>query len=157
MNYELIRTIVEEEVIKALSSAKSTVRVRRPVVSEAMIVAAWRRGSKSLPITPGAIITPAARERAKALGLAIDEIKVPAASPEVGPVVEAVMAAVVAQISGRPTFMRASATNRKVLITAKDIELCRFNTKVLTVGTRTRITPLARELAERYGVKIVQA
>lgn len=157
MNLELIRRIVEEEVVKALSSARATVRVRRPVVAEALVVAAWRRGSKSLSVPPGAIVTPAARERAGSLGVVIEETKTPHASPEARAVIEAVMAKVVAELAARPRGAAPSAAAKVGLrlVTADFIEQCRFNTKVLTIGKKTRVTPLARELARAYGVRIV--
>ncbi|MEK8023384.1 MAG: hypothetical protein AAB229_06185 [Candidatus Hydrogenedentota bacterium] len=158
MNLDLIRKIVEEEVMKSLSSAKSSVRIRRPVVSEAMIVAARRRGSRSLQIPPGAIVTPAARERAGALGIAIEETMRTRETPESRAVTEAVMAAVVGALSKRPHPAASPASPGmivKKLVTAADLELWRFNTKVITVGRKTLVTPLARELAGKYGVRII--
>jgi hypothetical protein len=157
MDYGAIRRIVEEEVLKNLSSAPRTPRLRRPVVAEAMIVSAWKRGARSLEITPGALVTPAARDRAKSLGVAIEETRISGRTQaEVAAVVDAVMAVVAAQIEGRPRTAPAPASvgGRRV-VTAREIEILRWKESVLKVDAKTRITPLARDLAESYGIKIV--
>lgn len=157
MNLEAIRRIVEEEVVKSLSAARSTPRLKRPVVSESMIVAARRRGSAALEITPGSIVTPAARERAAALGVAIHETKIPPASACSRAYIEAVMAKVVAGLEGRAPAPLPETFRAKRLITARDVELLRFRDHpVITLDKGVRITPLARDLAERNGIRIVE-
>jgi hypothetical protein len=157
MNLEAIRRIVEEEVTRSLSAARSTPRLRRPVVSESMIVAARRRGSAAIEVTPGSIVTPAARERAASLGVAIHETKIPPASACARTVIEAVMAKVVAELEGRAASPLPSALRAKRLITARDVELLRFRDHpVITLVKGVRITPLARDLAESNGIRIVE-
>jgi len=158
MNLEAIRRIVEEEVTKSLSAARSTPRLKRPIVSESMIVAARRRGSAAIEVTPGSIVTPAARERAAALGIAIHATKIPPASTCARAYIEAVMARVVAEFEGRTPSSPPTAFRVKRLITAREIELLRFREHpVITLGKGVRITPLARDLAEKNGIRIVEA
>ena len=153
MNYHLIRRFVEEEVLKTLSAAPITSRIRRPVVSEYMIVSAKRRGSSMIKITPGAIVTPAARDRASELGIEIrQEMVLPETRPEYAAVVEQVLAMVVAEIESRPRAKDRREPTKK-LITAEDIEYLRMTTMVISIGKKTVITPLARDLARRYGLK----
>lgn len=153
MNYETIRRYVEEEVLKQLSKAPVTKRVRRPVVSEEKIVAAWRRGSRLIKVTPGSIITPAARDRAGALGVEIREELIQSQDrPENRATVEAVMAAVIAELERRPRAEARRIPSKK-LITAADVEYYRMKAGVVQINKQTKITPLARDLARRYGVK----
>ncbi len=156
MDYDAIRRVVEEEVVKTLSQAPSTPRLRRPVVAESMIVAARRRGAREIEVTPGAIVTPAARDRAASLGLVIRETRsVARPARDVEALVEQVMAAVTAELSGRrPAPILAPARRR--LVTAREIELARFRHEEIRLGRKDRITPLARDLAERLGVRIVE-
>lgn len=160
MNYEEIRKFVEEEVLRALSSARSGVRIRRSVLSESQVVLAWRRGSRTLAIVPGGIITPAARERAAHLGVSLQETAVPPRRPQdVEAVVEAVMAQVIASLGGRPRAERAEAVSPhrgRRLVTAADVEQARFRDNVLRVEKRARVTPLAWDVAEKHGVRIVR-
>ncbi len=160
MNYEEIRRFVEEEVLRSLSSARSGVRIRRSVLSESQVVAAWRRGSRTLAVAAGGIITPAARERAAHLGVSLQETVVPPRRPkDVEAVVEAVLAQVIASLDGRPRAERPAPTGAvsvRRLVTAADVEQARFRDNVLRVGKRARVTPLAWDVAEKYGVRIVR-
>lgn len=159
MNYEEVRRVVEEEVLKALGAARNVGRIRRVAVTEWQVVAAWRRGSRLLEITPGALITPAARDRASSLGMALREVVLPPSQPrEVRAVIEAVMSSVIAEIEDRPRAARTSPPllcSSRRFITASDIELARFRDNTLTVDHKTRITPLALDLAAKYGIKIL--
>lgn len=144
--------------MKNLSAAKSTPRIRRPVVAESMIIAARRRGSRSIEITPGSIVTPAARERAAAIGIAIHETKVSSSTACVRAHVEAVMARVIAELEGRTPSPAPESLRSRRLITAHDVELLRFRDHpVITLARGVRITPLARDLAETHGIRIVEA
>lgn len=154
MDYSIIRRIVEEEVVRHRSAAKANARIRRPVVAEAMIVSAWRRGSKSIDVPPAAIITPAAAERARRLGVAIQESLHPGgAAAEESALIEAVMAAVLAAISDKPTVADRRAPTRS-LLTAEDVERMRHQAKSISVDRKTKVTPLARDQAEKYGIKL---
>ena len=152
MDYAAIRRIVEEEVLKHASRGPSNARVRRPVVAEGMVFAVWRRGARELAVTPGALVTPAARERATRLGVSIVETMTPShPGAETERLVEAVMAAVAAQLAGRSRPAPAiSALPR--FVTAADVERARLRHPEIRIGERTRITPLARDLAEKHGV-----
>lgn len=156
MDFEVVRRIVTEEVLKHLGSARSTVRVRRPVVTEAMIVAARRRGSSTVAATPGAIITPAAVERARNLGISIEHTKLPASrAPEATAVIEAVMAAVITEIGRRPRASARPSSGSRRLVTADDVELMHErHSKSMTLTPGARMTPLANDLALKYGIKI---
>lgn len=161
MNYEAVRRVVEEEVLKALASSRAAGRIRRAVVSESQVVAAWRRGSRALSIVPGGIVTPAARERAAHLGVTIEETAVPPRNPrEVEAVVEAVMASVIGELGDRPRAERPTVPvppqRARRVITAADVEAARFRDKVLRVDRRARVTPLAWDVAEKHGVRIVR-
>lgn len=172
MNYEAVRRVVEEEVLKALASSRAAGRIRRAVVSESQVVAAWRRGSRALSIAPGGIVTPAARERAAHLGVAIEETAVPPRNPrEVEAVVEAVMAKVIGELGDRPRAATIGAPGKEQagrptapvpprrarrVVTAADVDAARFRDKVLRVDRRARVTPLAWDTAEKLGIRIVR-
>jgi len=154
VNYGEIRRIVEEEIRRHVSRAPSNARVRRPVITENLIVQSWRRGARELEVTPGAVITPAARERARRLGVHILEtMTAPETSPSMTRLAESVMAAVMAELENRPRAEARHVPSRRVL-TAADVELARMNEPVIAVGRKTRVTPLARDLVEKYGLKI---
>ncbi|MBL4889331.1 MAG: hypothetical protein JKX97_04845 [Candidatus Lindowbacteria bacterium] len=142
--------------MKHLASARSTVRVRRPVVSENMITSAWKRGSTKIEVTPGSIITPAAKERAKSLGVSIHHSALPVrTSGDVTVVVESVLASVLAEFEGRPRATVRPSVSSASLLSAQDIEFLKTrHEKVIYVGKKTRVTPLARDLADKYGLKI---
>jgi len=160
MDYVTIRRVVEEEVVKSLSSATATPRIKRPVVSESMVAQAKRRGSKVLEIPPGAIITPAARDRAETLGIKITQtLSADLNSRDAAMLAEAVMSSVVAYLSRTeslvPKINPVSANDRK-LITASDIDKIMLGEKVIRLSKKDRITPLARDNAERSGVRIIE-
>lgn len=181
MEYETIRRIVEEEVLKALSNSPSTPRLKRPVISESMILQAKRRGSKLIEIPPAALITPAARDRADTLGIKIKTaVTANYKSQDVIMMIEAVMSSVAAYLNkNNPSIYQTVGAiyeesqtqsqtethytslsyrhriNDRKLITTRDIENARLGDRVIKLNKKDIITPLARDLAEKIGVKIV--
>ncbi|RMH57764.1 MAG: hypothetical protein D6679_05890 [Candidatus Hydrogenedentota bacterium] len=159
MDLELIRRVVEEEVRRAVHGRRTGRRIKRPVVSEEMVNAARRRKAAVIEIPANALITPAARERAKTLGISFRQEPVPRIEDaETRELIEAVFAAVVEEIGRRRERTGRVAASidpmGKKVVTAEDVRSARSRGGVIRLLPGGRVTPLAADLAREYGVRI---
>lgn len=160
MNVEALRRLVEEEVSRALGGARG----RPGAVTEEMVVAARRRGAGALEHPPGALVTPAARERARDLRIEIRETPGAVCPVERRRVVEAVMAAVLARLRGRPNPRRARSWGQdspvraprrgRPLVTAEAVRAAAAAGEPLRAPRGAILTPGAADEAARLGVRI---
>lgn len=163
VDLERIRRLVEAEVDRALAGA----RARRPLVTEEMVEAARRRGAGLVEHPPGAIVTPAARGRARDLGVEVREVPGDSGlSPEERrAAVEAVLEAVLARLRRRPAVARARAApsapgragGRRPLVTVEGIRAAAGRGESIRLPPGAIVTPAARDEARARGVRIETA
>lgn len=102
MDLEAVRRIVEEEVVRALAAkgASSSGRRRRPLLLERDVEEARRRGLSTVRIEKHGIVTPAAADRAKDLGVAIERVEAAPPASEVAPLVDEVLRRLLDALAG---------------------------------------------------------
>jgi hypothetical protein len=159
-----LRALVEAEVAKALARRRRSSPTKRPLLTERDVEGARRRGTVSLEVPEGTLLTPAARDRAKEVGLTIRFVPARLGEDaEIQRLVETILDRVTAALAGRKrpsaSAMGLDAEGRvhfagRVLTLAAAREV---RAGVLVVSRRTAITPAAWDWLRDRGVEVVRA
>lgn len=164
MTTDNLRALVEAEVAKALARRRRPSRTKRVLVTERDVEGARKRGTAALDVPEGALLTPAARDRAKDLGLSIRFVAATlVADSETRALVDAVLDRVASALARRaprnaPPVTGEDAAGRVhfpgrvlTLAAAKGIRAA-----VLVVGKRTAVTPAAWDDLRDRGVEVLR-
>lgn len=159
-----LRALVEAEVAKALAARRRPNRTRRVLVTEREVEGARKRRQSALEIPEGALLTPAARDRAKDLGISVRFVPShDTLDAQARALVEAVLARVTEALARRVPRVAAPLTGEDAagrihvpgrVLTLASVRAVRGRT--LVVGRRCAVTPAAWDELRDRGIELVR-